>query len=88
MAKDPAFLFYYQDFIVGTTFMTLEERGAYITLLCFLADKEGITEEDVLKIIPEPIWKAICKKFKQKDGLFYNQRLSDEIEKRRKFKYV
>src|SRR3990167_10314705 len=81
--KDPAFLFYYQDFIVGTTFMTLEEKGAYITLLCFLADKEGIIEENILKIIPLAIWEAICCKFQKKDGLFFNKRLSDEIEKRR-----
>ncbi len=64
MAKDPAFLFYYQDFLVGTTFMTLEERGAYITLLCYLADKGKITLPEILKIIPEHIWSAICCKFK------------------------
>jgi len=85
MAKDPAFLFYYQDFLVGTTFMTMEERGAYITLLCYQADKGKITEQEILKIISEPIWRAICCKFKFEDGFYFNVRLSKEVEKRRSF---
>ena len=31
--KDPAVLFYFQDFLVGTEFMTDEEVGQYI---CFI----------------------------------------------------
>jgi len=85
MAKDPAFLFYYQDFLVGTSFMTLEEKGAYITLLCYLADKETITETNILKIIPAPIWDAIRCKFLNQDGVYFNKRLSVEIKKRREF---
>jgi hypothetical protein len=85
MAKDPAFLFYYQDFLVGTTFMTLEERGAYITLLCYLADKGKITLPEILKIIPEHIWSAICCKFKNEGEYYFNSRLQEEIEKRKKF---
>ena len=34
MGKDPAFLFYFRDFLVSTSFMTFEELGAYIKLLC------------------------------------------------------
>jgi uncharacterized protein YdaU (DUF1376 family) len=85
MSKDPAFLFYYQDFLVGTTFMTLEERGAYITLLCYLADKGKITLTEILKIIPEHIWSAICCKFKKDGDYYFNGRLQEEIEKRKKF---
>jgi len=33
MAKDPAFLFYPNDYIGGTMGMTFEEKGAYIELL-------------------------------------------------------
>jgi len=85
MAKDPAFLFYYQDFLVGTTFMTFEEKGAYITLLCFLADKETITKENILKIIPPTIWDSICCKFSCENGFYFNKRLSNEIKKRREY---
>ena len=85
MAKDPAFLFYYQDFLVGTSFMTLEEIGAYIKLLCFQADRGPLAEKDILKKIPSPIWEAICCKFLKKDGVFFNERLLKEVEKRRVF---
>ena len=82
MAKDPAFLFYYQDFLVGTSFMTLEEIGAYIKLLCFQAAKGPLSETDILKKIPPSIWQAICCKFVCKNGLYLNERLVKEIEKR------
>lgn len=82
MAQDPAFLFYYQDFLVGTTFMNYEERGAYITLLCFQAAKGSLSEADILKKIPSHIWQAICGKFVCKDGRYLNERLAKEITKR------
>ena len=85
MAKDPAFLFYYQDFLVGTAFMTLEEVGAYIKVLCHLADKSVLPEEQILKIIPQTIWTAIKGKFKSNAKGFYNERLNEEVEKRKLF---
>ena len=62
--------------------MNFEERGAYITLLCFQAAKGPLSETDILKKIPSPIWQAICCKFICKDGLYTNERLTKEIEKR------
>lgn len=86
MAKDPAFLFYPADFLVGTSFMTLEEIGAYIKLLCFLADKGTLSQEQILKKIPSPIWEAIWHKFdKDEDGRFFNKRLRLEVEKRKNY---
>ena len=85
MAKDPAFLFYYQDFLVGTSFMTFEEIGAYIKILCFLADRQYLTEEQILKKIPKHIWEAICCKFEKNEIGFYNKRLQIEVNKRKKF---
>ena len=85
MAKDPAFLFYYQDFLVGTTFMTLEETGAYIKLLCFQAAKGPMTKDQILKKIPAPIWEAICGHYREANGFYYNERLQQEIDKRRLF---
>ena len=83
MAKDPAFLFYYQDFLVGTSFMTLEEVGAYIKLLCFQADKGELTEKEILKKIPLVIWESICCKFEQGAKGYFNRRLQEEVLKRR-----
>ena len=39
--KDPAFLFYPNDFIVGTLMMTDEEVGIYIRLLAYIHTREG-----------------------------------------------
>jgi uncharacterized protein YdaU (DUF1376 family) len=84
MAKDPAFLFYYQDFLVGTSFMSLEEVGAYIKLLCFQAAKGHLSKDNIIKKIPVPMWNNIKDKFLQdKEGNFYNDRLDKEIEKRK-----
>lgn len=88
MAKDPAFLFYYQDFLVGTDDFKNEEVGAYIRCLCIQAAKGGISENHMKKICESPqIQNVIKKKFiwYQDEGVFRNDRLSEEIEKRRKY---
>lgn len=87
MAKDPAFLFYYQDFLVGTEFMEEHEVGIYIRLLCHQADKGRLSEKHMLSICKAyGFTKSIKEKFvKDKDGLYYNERLELEIQKRRKY---
>ena len=50
MAQDPAFLFYFQDFLVGTDDMDNDEVGAYIRCLCHQAAKGCITEKHMMKI--------------------------------------
>ena len=65
--------------------MTLEEKGAYITLLCFLADRGELKVEEVERLVPEHIWKNISGKFIEKKGKIHNKRLKEEIEKRRKY---
>jgi len=82
--KDPAVLFYTQDFITGTLLMTDEQRGKYILLLCLQHQNGKLTERDMLKICgkkDEDIW---CKFF-QENGYFYNKRMLLESEKRNKF---
>lgn len=41
----PAFQFYVQDFITGTSDMSLEEVGAYIRLLCYQWSKGGLPND-------------------------------------------
>ena len=84
MAKDPAFLFYYQDFLVGTDDFTNEEVGAYIRCLCHQASKGSLTEKHMIKICSShEIHNAIKTKFKlQADGNFANERLIEEMRKR------
>jgi hypothetical protein len=87
MAKDPAFLFYYQDYSFGTRFMTYEEKGAYVDLLCHQADKGKFTLEEIEKLLGESfhLWETIKCKFVAKNGQFWNERLQEEIEKRKKY---
>ena len=87
MAKDPAFLFYYQDFLVGTDHFTNEETGAYIRCLCHQAHKGEISNNHMLKICQrQDVHKTVKEKFKQNiDGMFFNERLNDVMEKRRNY---
>ena len=88
MAKDPAFLFYYQDFAYGTRKMTFAEKGAYIELLCEQADTGHLSMEDIKRILKNdfPIWGIICCKFiTDENGNFYNKVLDEHITKRRKY---
>ena len=52
MSKDPAFLFYYQDFMWGTRFFTREQRGLFIEFMCEQADSStgSISEEHMNNI--------------------------------------
>ena len=87
MAKDPAVLFYYQDFIVGTQFMTDSDVGKYIRILCHQADKGNLTKGQVLSICKaSEIPKSIQGKLNvDSGGLYYNERMRSEKEKRRNF---
>lgn len=87
MAKDPAFLFYYQDFLVGTEFMTAEEIGCYIRILCHLADKGSLSLEHMQSICRGYAFTDNLKaKFSLgENGEYFNQRLSLETQKRRSY---
>jgi hypothetical protein len=85
MAKDPAVLFYTSDFLTGCALMSMAQRGKYITLLCLQHQQGHLSEEDMLDVCgahDPKIWK----KFKQdEDGLYYNERMDQESNKRKKF---
>lgn len=85
--KNPAVLFYTADFITGTLFMSNEEVGAYIRLLCMQHQKGHLTEAEVKQICKtDDVYKSIIQNFKtDTDGLFYNQRMDLEKDKRSKY---
>jgi uncharacterized phage protein (TIGR02220 family) len=85
MAKDPAFLFYSQDFLVGTMAMPFEDRGRYITLLAYIHQNGHISEETI-RLLVGSFSDILRLKFKQdSNGLYYNERLENEVFKRKKF---
>ena len=87
MAKDPAFLFYYQDFLVGTDDMTNDEVGAYIRCLCHQASKGSLTDKHMMKIcLSSDIYTSVSSKFSvDEDGSLFNERLRIEVLKRAAF---
>lgn len=82
--KDPAFLFYYQDWLVGTYFLNRREKGAYMDLLCYQADKGELTLKSIKEILNGDFecWEKLKEKFIEENGVFYNKRLKIEKEKR------
>ena len=85
MIKDPAFLFYSSDFLTGTALMSDEQIGKYIKLLCYQHQKGHLTERDMLKICKTYDEDIFCKFEKDENGLYYNARLQQEIEKRKAY---
>ena len=85
--KDPAFLFYSADFLVGTLMMSDAEVGQYVRLLCLQHQKGDLSESDVLKICGGKLNKKILTKFvKTKNGNYFNERLRNESKKRENFR--
>ena len=85
MAKDPAILLYTSDFLIGVSFMNMEERGQYITLLCLQHQKGHMSLGDMEMSVGK-IHKSVMSHFiKDEDGLYYNKRIEEEIIKRREY---
>jgi len=85
MSKDPAFLFYPNDYIGGTMGMTFEEKGAYMELLMLQFNRGHMSNHMIGQTVGQ-IWVKIQDKFiKDEDGLWYNERLDLEKERRKTF---
>lgn len=96
-AKSPAFRFYAQDFLNGSQTLTLAERGAYITLLCYQWDKGKVPEtiREISQVLGcstkqgESIWLHLAHKFpKDKRGRRKNKRMEAERRKQQSFSKV
>jgi len=88
MGKDPAFLFYPGDWLGGTMGMTFEQKGCYIDLLMmqFNCGKFTIQQaKQLLSICFDNAWPVLQHKFILQDGLYFNDRLFEETEKRKSY---
>ena len=82
MTKDPAFLFYPNDYIGGTMGWSFEEKGAYIEILMMQFNRGHMTEHMICHTVGQ-LWDTIKVKFKKDvKGLYYNERLENEKIKR------
>jgi len=86
MAKDPAFLFYSSDFLSGTMFMTNEQVGMYIRLLCAQHQHGRLMPSQCQVICHGTPDADVLAKFKVDErGMLYNERIDLEITKRKNF---
>jgi uncharacterized protein YdaU (DUF1376 family) len=85
MAKDPAFLFYPNDYLGGTMGMTFEEKGAYMELLMLQFNRGHMTKHMMAQTVGQLLDKLMDKFEKDEQGLYFNSRLELEKEKRKAF---
>lgn len=88
MGKDPSVSWYPGDYIGGTMGWTFEEKGAYVELLMAQFNRGHMDSHMVLHMLNQNngLWERIKSKFVQdEDGLWYNERMDVEKEKRRKY---
>lgn len=85
MAKDPAFLFYPNDYLGGTMGMTFEEKGAYMDLLMMQFNRGHMSGHMIGQTVGQ-LWDKLQDKFQKDDkGLWFNERLEIEQNKRKAF---
>ena len=89
MAKDPAMLWYWADWHSGTATMSRFLKGCYMDLLHAQFNSGPLSLEEIKTVLGSDFgtsWPTVQKKFKKSpDGLFFNERLEAEKEKRKKF---
>jgi uncharacterized phage protein (TIGR02220 family) len=83
--KDPAVLFYPEAYLVGTRFMTFDQKGKYMDLLCFQHQQGHLSEEDMIAICGERDKRIFDKFAVDENGLYYNERMDEEIIRRAKY---
>lgn len=88
MAKDPAFLFYPGDWMGGTQWMTMEQKGCYMELLILQFNTGGFNikqAQHVLGLLFEEVWQTLKSKFETDGTIFWNSRLKIESERRKEY---
>lgn len=85
MSKDPAFLFYSKDFYTGVSTLSFEDRGKYISILCIMHQQGRLNEESIRLLVGSVSVKLKEKFLIASDGMWYNARLEEEIQKRNNF---
>lgn len=85
MAKDPAFLFYVNDFDCEIKFFTHEQVGIFIRLLIAQHQHGHLTKEQMIFIAGIEDDAVFAKFSKDKKGRFFNVWLDERIEQRKKF---
>lgn len=87
--KDPACLFYWENWSGGTTTLSRHLKGCYMDVLNAQFNEGPLSLDQIKTVLGSDFgqaWPTIQKKFKTTaDGLFFNSRLEKEKENRRKW---
>lgn len=89
MAKDPAMLWYWNDWHSGTVLMSRFLKGCYMDILHAQFNNGPLSLDEVKAVLGGDFgqsWPILQKKFSvNPDGLFFNDRLEQEKIKRKEF---
>lgn len=88
MAKDPAMLWYWNDWQGGTVTLSRHLKGCYIDLLHAQFNNGHLSLDEVRTVLGPDFnaWDTLQKKFERDEkGLFFNKRLEQEQQKRKAF---
>lgn len=81
MNKSESFRFYSDKFLEGTSKLSFEDRGKYITLLAFMHLNGKIKYDEIIDLVGE-LSEELKEKFLiTKSGLWYNKRLEKEAKR-------
>lgn len=87
--KDPAFLFYPNDWTGGTALLTRHQKGCYIDILIQQFHKGSLTLNEIRTILGADygkVWPTLLDKFKVDEaGKYFNVKLKTEMEKRAEY---
>lgn len=85
MAKDPAINWYFDNWDGGTKLFTRHQKGCYMDLLSAQFHSGPLSLENIKTVLGSDFqasWPVISKKFAEKNGFFFNERLEAERQKR------
>jgi uncharacterized protein YdaU (DUF1376 family) len=90
MSKDPAILWYVDDWIGGTLLMTRHHKGAYMDVLMAQVNNGHMALHEIKTLLgpqDENIWETVLRKkfIQDSEGKYYNKKLEDVINKRRAY---
>lgn len=89
MSKDPATLWYWNDWITGTMTFSRHLKGCYMDLLGAQFNAGHLSLDEIKTVLGSDFgatWPTLQKKFeKDSNGLFFNKKAEETLQKRRAF---
>ena len=83
--RDPAFLFYSADFLSGTYALSDADAGRLVRLLCLQHQRGRLDEREIIRSVKRLDSPVMGFFTRGGDGLYYNERLERETERRRDY---